>query len=221
MTVLVLALRGAAAIAILTTLVGGIPRLAQACLAATIGLWSAMMVLPGAAVAPSWIAAIHELVIGATLGVVAAVPLLAAQSAGRIVDLAGSRRSQGPYGLLFGVLAAAVFVGINGHVAVMRTIVESHRAIPGLVGDPDAFGSRATVLASLAKLIPAAIRLAAPWLVTAAVVEIAVGVGVRVASRSSAHVPTTAAVPAALVMMTASLVATLAITMAAIMRGAV
>lgn len=213
MSLLVLALRGVAAIAILTTLVGGIPRIAQAGLAITIGLWSAVMIVPVAPADASWILAIHELVIGAALGIVAAVPLLAARAAGRFVDLAAARRAHGSYGLLFGVLAAAVFVGINGHVTVMTAIVDSHHSMPALAA------SQTSVLVSLASLLPSAIRLAVPWLVTAAVVEIAVGAGARVASRSAAHVPTSTAVPAALVMMTASLVATLAIAMAAVMRG--
>jgi flagellar biosynthesis protein FliR len=213
MIALVLALRGAVAIAVLTTLAGGIPRIAQAGLAVTIGLWSAAMVLPSTQGA-SIVVAIHEVVIGASLGVMAAIPLLAAHSAGRLVDLAATRRAHGPYGLLFGVLAAAVFVGINGHVAVMVAIVDSHRTMPSLGA------TEAGVLAALAALVPSAIRLAVPWLVTAAVVEIAIGAGVRLANRSGAHAPTAAAVPAALVMMTASLVATLAIAMAAMMRGA-
>ncbi len=213
MATLVLALRGAAAIAVLTTLVGGIPRIAQAALAVTIGLWSAVLVAPAHATFAGWPFAIHELAIGAALGVLAAVPLLAAQTAGRLVDLASTSRAQGPYGLLFGVLAAAVFVGIDGHVAVVTAIVESHRSMPALAA------TRPGVLAALAGLVPAAIRLAVPWLVTAAVVQIAVGAGSRLAGRAIAHVPGAAAVPAALVMMTASLVATLAIAMAAVIRG--
>ena len=76
------------------------------------------------------------------------------------------------------------------------------------------------MLATLGALVPAAIRLAMPWLVTAAVVELAAGAGVRVAGRSARHVPSAAAVPAALVMMTASLVATLAIAIAELVRAA-
>jgi hypothetical protein len=76
------------------------------------------------------------------------------------------------------------------------------------------------VVAALAALVPAAFRLAMPWLVTAAVVNVAVGAGTRVAGRAAAHVPAAAAVPAALAMMTASLVAALAIAMATLMRGA-
>ena len=112
------------------------------------------------------------------------------------------------------MLAAAVFVGIDGHVAVLRAIVDSHETMPSITG------ARPTVLAALGHLVPSAVRLAVPWLVTAAVVQIALGVGMRVAGRASAFAPSAAAVPAALVMMTASLVATLAVAMAALMRGA-
>jgi flagellar biosynthesis protein FliR len=214
LAVLLLGLRGAAAIAVLTSLVGGIPRIVQAALAVALGLWSALAVVqPGAAIEVTWQLAIAELAIGAALGVLAAVPLLAAAAAGRLVDLAGTGRVGGPYSSLFGVLAAAVFVGIDGHVAVIEAIVQSHRTTPLLAMTRDG------VLAALAHLVPAAIRLAVPWLVTAAVVQVAAGVGTRLAGRAGAHVPGAAAVPAALVMMTATLVATLAVAMAAVMRG--
>jgi flagellar biosynthesis protein FliR len=214
-TLAVLSLRGVAAIVVLTTLVGGIPRIASAALAVTLGVWSAVMIAPHAAgIDVSWVVAVSELAIGAALGVLGALPLLAAAAAGRLVDLAATGKAQGTYSLLFGVLAAAVFVGIDGHVAVLRAIVDSHTSMPA-VGS-----AQATVMASLGHLIPAAVRLAVPWLVTAAVVQIAVGVGMRVAGRTSAYAPSAVAVPAALVMMTASLVATLAVAIAAVMRGA-
>lgn len=218
MTFVVLALRGFAAVIVLTTLVGGIPRVAQAALAVTLGLWSGLLVGGAHAIDVSIAAAVHELAIGAALGVMAAVPLLAASAAGRIVDGAAggpaSGQARGPYGWFFGVLAAAVFVGIDGHVAVITAIVDSHDATRSIAA------ARPQVLAAIAHLIPAAIRLAVPWLVTAAVVQIAIGVGTRLAARAGAHAPAAVAVPAALVMMTASLVATLAIAMAAVMRGA-
>ena len=209
----ILALRGFAAVLVLTTLVGGIPRVAQAALAVTLGLWSGVLVAGTQGVEPSLAVALHEVAIGAALGVAAAVPLLAAGAAGRLVDVAATGRAQGPYGVLFGVLAAAVFVGIDGHVAVIRAIVESHGALPEIGS------SQPRVLAAIGHLVPAAVRLAIPWLVTAAVVQIAIGAGVRLAGRAGIHAPAATAVPAALVMMTASLVATLAIAMAAIMRG--
>lgn len=214
LTLAVLALRGVAAIVALTTLVGGIPRVVQAALAVTLGLWSALLLAPTHALEPSLGVAVQELALGAALGVISAVPLLAPAVAGQLVALAGTSRAQGPYATLFGVLAAAVFVGIDGHVTVMTSIVESHQSTTALAT------SEPGVLAVLGALVPAAVKLAVPWLVTAAVVQIAIGVGMRVASRAGAHAPAAVAVPAALVMMTASLVATLAIAIAALVRGA-
>jgi flagellar biosynthesis protein FliR len=213
MSVVLLALRGAASVIALTTLVGGIPRIVQAALAASLGLWCALLLPPVAGAAPTWALAVQEVAIGAAIGIVAAVPLLAAAAAGRLVDVAATGRAQGTYGAFFGLLSAAVFVGIDGHIAFARAIVESHRAVPIL-------GSAVPgVLGALARIVPAAIQLAIPWLVTAAVVQVAIGVGSRVATRAVAHAPTVAAVPAALAMMTASLVGTLAVALAALVRG--
>lgn len=221
MTMLVLALRGAAAVALLLTLVGGAPGIVQAGLAVGVGLWAAAVA--GATAGPVaeavlWLIAARELVIGATIGVLAAVPLLAVATAGRVVarasGLPGEARTRGPYGALFTVLAAAVFVGIDGHVAVVEAIARSFREVPAVTTiEP-------RVIAALGGLLPAAVRLAVPWLVTAAVVEIAAGVATRVAGRAAAHTPLAAATPAALVMITASLIGTLAVAIAALVRAA-
>ena len=216
--VLVLALRGAAAVLVLTALAGGLPRVLQLGLAAIIGAWSAWLAGAGGlaggggggAADAIWLVAARELVIGATIGLVAVVPIVAAATAGRLVDLAGNAR--GAYRGLFAILAAAVFVGIDGHVAVIAAIVESHRDLPALAT------TQPRVLEALGTLIASAVRLAIPWLVTAAVVEIAVGVGVRLAGRASAALPAAAAVPAALVRMTAALVGTLAVAFASLVR---
>jgi len=214
MTQLVLALRGAAAVAVLVGLAGGVPRIVQAGLAAAVGLWSAAIAGVAVPAEAAWLVAARELVIGATLGLVAALPLLAVATAGRLVDRASGARTRGPYGALFGVLAAAVFVGIDGHVAFVAAIVSSFGDVPAVaVTEP-------AVAAMLAGLVPSAVQLAIPWLVTAAVVEIAAGVAVRLAGRAAIHGPAAAAAPAALVMMTASLVATLAVAIAALVRGA-
>lgn len=216
MSLLVFALRGAAAVAILTTLVGGIPSLVRLGLAVVFGLWA--MIATGVAVSPvevGWLVVVRELVIGATLGVVAAVPLLAARLAGALVNRVDgpSRMGQGPYGALFGVLAAAVFVGIDGHVAFAGAIAESFAALPAVTE------AQPRVLEAVGALIGAGVELAVPWLVTAVVVELAVGAGVRVAGRTGLHAPVAAAVPAALAMMTAALISTLAIAIAALIRG--
>jgi len=218
MITLVLALRGAAAALVLVTLVGGVPRIVQVGLAVAVGLWSAAIAgvpVPGEALG---LVAAREIVIGATLGVIAALSLLAVATAGRLVDPslrpAGGTRTHGPYGTLFSVLAAAVFVGIDGHVAFVAAIMTSFRDLPAIaVTEP-------SVLATLATLLPIAVRLAIPWLVTAAVVEIAAGVATRLAGRAALQGPAAAATPAALVMMTASLIGTLAVAIAALLRGA-
>jgi flagellar biosynthesis protein FliR len=214
-SIVMLGLRAVAAILVLTTLAGGIPRIVQVALAVTLGLWSALLLAPTRVLELSLAVAVHELSIGAALGVLGAVPLLAAGAAGRLVDVAAAGRASGPYGALFGMLAAVVFVGIDGHVAVLTAIVDSHDALTALPA------AQPRVLAAIGALVPAAIKLAVPWLVTGAVVHIAVGVGVRLAARVGAHAPVGAAVPAALVMMTASLVAILAIAMVAMTRGLV
>jgi flagellar biosynthesis protein FliR len=212
-TALVLALRGAAAIAVLATLAGGVPRVVRLGLAAAVGLWTGLLAgpaPPGDAIA---VIAVRELAIGAALGLVAALPLIAAATAGRLVDLAGN--AHGTYRALFSILAAAVFVGIDGHVAAIAAIGDSFRAVPAIAGAQP--GAREAIR-TIAALVGAAVQLAIPWLVTAAVVEIAVGVGVRVAGRAGLHAPAGAAVPAALVMMTATLVSTLAVGVAALVR---
>ena len=212
---LVLALRGAAVIAVLTTLAGGIPRLVQLGLAATFGIWAALL----AGVPPIddsgglVVLAARELVIGATIGLIAALPIVGASIAGRLVDIAGGQ-TRGPYRGFFAIIAAAVFVGIDGHVVVITTLVESYRDIPAIAT------TQPRVLDAIATVIASAVKLAVPWLVTAAVVEIAVGVGMRLAGRAGAGgVPASAAVPTALVMMTAALVGTFAVAFAALVRG--
>jgi flagellar biosynthesis protein FliR len=218
MTTLVLALRGAAAVAVLVALAGGVPRIVQVGLAAGIGGWSAAVAGGPVPDQAPWLVAARELVVGATIGLVAVLPLLAVATAGRLVDRASGGASgghtRGPYGALFGLLAAAVFVGIDGHVTFVAAIVTSFRDVPAVaVTEPG-------VQATLAGLVPAGVALAIPWLVTAAVVELAAGVAVRLAGRAASHGPLAAAAPAALVMMTASLLGTLAVAIAALIRGA-
>lgn len=207
------AARGAAAVGVLALAAGGVPRLVALGIAVLVGLWSAtvapVLMLPDGGAA--WLVVARELAIGAAIGIAAAVPVVAAATAGRLVDVVNHPRAT-PYRALFGVLAAAVFVGIDGHVAVVTAVLDSRATLP--------VGAGPGVVDALAAIVPAAVRLAIPWLVTAAVVELAVGAGMRLAARAGTHVPTAAAVPAALVMMTAALVGTLAVAIAALVRGA-
>jgi flagellar biosynthetic protein FliR len=212
MTTLVLAVRGAVAIALVVALVGGLPRLVQIGLAVTVGLWSA--VVAGVAVPDDalWLVLGRELVIGCAIGVVAALPLLAAAMAGRLVDVASGARTRGPYGALFSLLAAAVFVGIDGHVACVAAIAGSFGEVPALAS------AEPGVVATLGAIVPIAVRLAIPWLITGAVVEIAAGAAMRLAGRAAVHTPISAATEAALVMMTATLIGTFAVAVAVLVR---
>ncbi|MBX3161916.1 MAG: flagellar biosynthetic protein FliR [Deltaproteobacteria bacterium] len=214
MMALLVGLRGAAAVFVLAALAGGIPRLAQLGLAVVAGAWLALVV-PAAPLDDGLAAAVligaRELVLGAAIGIAAAVPLLVAATAGRLVDAAG--REGAVYRRLFGILAAAVFVGIDGHVAVISAVADSTRTVPVVLD------VQPRVLDALGAIVASAVRLAIPWLVTAAVVELAVGVGQRIGGRAAAHLPGAAAVPAALAMMTAALVATLAVGVARLMSA--
>src|SRR3569833_2256826 len=96
--IVVLALRGAAAIFVLTTLVGGVPRVVQGALAAAVGLWSALVIAGAAPALPAgipWALAARGLVLGATRGCGAAAPLRAAAAAGRMIDIAATGHAQG------------------------------------------------------------------------------------------------------------------------------
>jgi flagellar biosynthesis protein FliR len=211
MTVAILAIRGAAAVGILLALVGGIEGVTLVALAVATGVWTALLVAPDSvAVAAPWLV-LHELAIGAALGIAAAVPVVAARTAGVIVDrVAGAR---GVYRRMLGVITGAVFFGVNGHVAVVRAIVASHRTEPAIAE------VRPRVTAALAALMPSAIALAAPWLVTAAIVAIAFGVADRVAARTAMHAPTAAGAPTIVAMISAALVAAFATAVARLIVG--
>ena len=123
---LVFALRGAAAVMVLATFAGGLPTVVRVGLAIAAGLWTSVIAAgPVPDDVAVWAVAARELVIGATLGILAAVPLLAAQTAGKLVDRASPLRD-GPYAAVFGLLGAAVFAH---HVLDMRAIDELRFAL--------------------------------------------------------------------------------------------
>jgi hypothetical protein len=215
MTFAILSLRGTAAVGVLLALVGGTGSLAALALAVAAGAWSAVLVASHAAgvdAAPGGVIAVSELAIGGALGVAAAFPLLAARTASAWIDHAADAR--GFYGRMLGVVAAAVFVGVDGHVRVIRTIVESHAALPA-IGEV-----KLHVWSALASLVGSAVALATPWLVTIAVVALATGVGARIAARTARHVPTAIAAPALVAMASAAFVAVFATAFARIVIAA-
>jgi flagellar biosynthesis protein FliR len=206
MTLALLAVRGAVAVAVLLALVGGVESFTLVALAVATGVWTALLVAGDASAPVSLSLLVHEVAIGGALAVSAAVPLVAARTAGLIVDRAAG--AQGVYRRLLAVITGAVFFGVDGHVAVVRAIVASHGAVPAMTG------VQPRVTTALAALLPAAVTLAAPWLVTAAIVAIAFGVAERVGARTAAHVPTAAGAPLIVAIMSAALVAAFATALA-------
>jgi flagellar biosynthesis protein FliR len=218
-------LRGGVAILTLTTLVGGLPRLVQLGLAAALGLWCGVLAAPDALgplpaqLGPLVALGLREAALGAALGVMAALPLWLVALTGQLVELTASGRGGpggrgGPLAALIGVLGAAIFVAIDGHVAVATAVVDSYGATPSAAAPP-----AGAVIAALGGLVPAAARLAAPWLVTAAVIELVLGAAARVAGRAMAPGLLAAAPPAAIMALSASVLGALAVGIAGAMRG--
>jgi type III secretory pathway component EscT len=192
-----------APVALLSPLFGGglVPRVVQT------GLGLGLIVLVAAAqpaglaaeVAQLPLAALiaiaaKEAAIGAVIAVLVAIPIAAAEGAGRAIDLA--RGSVGedrfgvadeptsPLGALLGMAALVVFFGIGGHLAVIRAVAGSYDALPLLTAR-----APADIAGAAAGLLGAVLGLAIPALVAGLVVEIGVGAAVRVAGAPGRALP--------------------------------
>lgn len=128
----------------------------------------------------------REAMIGAVLGMVAAVPLAGAAAAGAWASAAIDDDDGGTWSLFFPLLAAAVFFAVGGHLAVIAALGVSYRALPA--GVAPSGGLDVVVLAG-AQLFAAGLALAAPLLVAALIAAIAAGMVERAAGASSALVP--------------------------------
>jgi flagellar biosynthesis protein FliR len=199
-------------VAVLLALVGGVAGVTLIAVAVATGLWTALLVAGDTGATPTPLLLVHEVAIGGALAISSAIPLVAARTAGLIVDRAASAR--GVYRRLLGVITGAVFFGVDGHVAVARAIVASHHAVPATAD------VQPRVIAALAALLPSAVALAVPWLVTAAIVAVALGVAERVAARTAAYVPTAAGAPVIVAIMSAALVAAFATALARLVIAA-
>jgi flagellar biosynthetic protein FliR len=151
--------------------------------------------------------ALKELAVGAVLALIAAVPFLAADTAGRWIGqtLGADSPALGPTGptqttgLLTSLLAVLVFFGIDGHLVVIEALAGSYDALPLTAGLSRTWAFR-EVLAAVVTFLAAAVALAAPALVAAALVDLALGLAAR----------TGAAIPGAAALRSAALVAFLA-----------
>lgn len=132
-----------------------------------IGVWPKLIVaaILTAFVAPSLSSGplVRELLVGASLGLTAAVPFRAAEAAGLLV-----KRATGEGYKLF---ALAVFAALGGPRLVVAALARSYEAFP--VGG--AAPGVASVLVAVGQLITAAASIAAPALAALLLAELAVG----------------------------------------------
>lgn len=148
-----------------------------------------------ATLGPATIAALllKEVLLGALLGFLVAVPFWAAEAAGRLVDTArGAQNAElyvpqlgtqsSPLGDLGLQLAVIAFFAMDGHLLFLRALGESYRAVP-VTGFPARLvAGDATQLAvdATSRLVLAALGLAAPALAALLLADVALGLVNRV-----------------------------------------
>jgi flagellar biosynthesis protein FliR len=157
-------LRPIAALTVIALVAAPVPRWLGAAAGASLGLFVTAVIRPDATALDA-LGVARELAIGAALGAVAAVPLVALGWSARLVDAGAGEPGARPVFLLVG---AAVFAGIDGPALLAESIARSYRAV-------SAAGAIGGVVPAIAGLLAAAARLAVPFVVAAAIVEIAVG----------------------------------------------
>jgi flagellar biosynthetic protein FliR len=189
---LLLAVARVAPVVLVAPAMAGLPltRVAQVALAVAVAAVVASGLDGGVVEAAGWgervVVLGREAMIGAVLGLVAAVPLAGAAAAGAWASAAADEEDGGTWSLFFPLAAAAVFFAVGGHLAVIAALGVSYRALP--VGVAPEGGVEVVVLAG-AQMVAAGLALAAPLLVTALIAAIVVGVVERAAGGSSSLVP--------------------------------
>jgi flagellar biosynthesis protein FliR len=169
---LVASLRPIAALTIVALVAAPLPRWLGLVTGAALGLFVATAMPPQVlgSTAPIDVALVaRELLIGGALGIVAVAPLVALGWAGRLVDTAAGEPGARA---IFMLVGAAVFVGIDGPALLAEAIAHSYSAVPVAAAPAD-------VVPAIAGLLTAAVRLAVPFVVGAAVIEIALGAVAR------------------------------------------
>jgi flagellar biosynthetic protein FliR len=145
--------------------------------------------------APAGIAALAqaclaELVIGAALGFTAALVVACARQAGEIVGAqaglspaalvnadAGAELS--PFGHLYGLVALATFVALDGPLALVGALVESYRVVPA-GGLPMTADTAAWAFGQVGQALGLAVQIAAPVALALVLAGIALGLLARV-----------------------------------------
>ena len=169
--------------------------------------------------------AAKEAAIGAVLAVLVAIPVVVAEGAGRVIDLARgaagedrvgpSGESTSPLGALLGMAAVVVFFGIGGHLLVVRALVSSYEALPLM-----AARAPIDVSAAAAGLIGAALALALPAMIAGLVIEVAVGAALRAGGVAARGLPGEVARHVAAIVVLAVGLLVIAVDLAGLVRGA-
>lgn len=132
-----------------------------------------------------------EFIVGSAMGFAARVLLAVAESAGSLMGLSAglglataldpvTGQSGNTIGSVLLMLSLLLFVTLGGHAAVMGAVLDSYERYP--LGDPAALpGLLENVVGTGANLFELSMRLAAPLAVVALVVNVAMGLLVRVA----------------------------------------
>lgn len=132
--------------------------------------------------------AAKEVLVGALLGFIASLPLLAARSAGALMSTARDEPGgAASLAMPSTLLALWVFFTIDGHLLMIRALGASYQALPLLPPSglaPAALpGLADAVITGTARVIAAAVALATPLLVARFLADVAVGVIARAAPR--------------------------------------
>ena len=213
---LLLALRPLVAIGLLGFALQ-LPRFITFTLAASAALLTAPMATVDATALQPWqwlMAASRELAIGATIGIVASMPLWAVRTAGAGVDSAlAAARSGGngtrSYQMLWSLCAAMIFFASHGPALVFGQLARSYQALP-VAGSQLAtvapIGNfTTTVLGSLSSMFVLALPMALPVLLTVLTLNVAGHVSARVAGHANVSPVVAGALPLAALVAVAAL----------------
>jgi type III secretory pathway component EscT len=140
---------------------------------------------------------LRELLVGALLGLLVAVPLHAFESAGRLMDEARGARAEGPalpsgapatpLGAFLFLYGLTLFVLVEGHLSVVAAAAESYRTLPLGATLPQSAPAEvsALVIHLGGQFFVVALGLAAPVIAVLLLLDLALGLAARVSPELS------------------------------------